>query len=332
MKSNRTCKGLFRGNGGMYMKERKIECSINLATSLLVAILNIAEIIFITKIKRRKKIYEIIIASLSVSDCLFGLSNAIICSIFLSKSWKQEDDLLETVYFAYVFFVFASIFHLVFIAVDRVMIVLIPFQYETIFTRKRLKIGIALLWILAFGISISTYVYYELRTSDSKPNDSNIRNSTLGSIMHKREKLCRKRFMKQSLQKHMKQNFAKGVKQSFQKTMKESLQKDMQLILSISIVASDILMILCYSTILYQINCKTRKCETAKGKKEEGLPLLCVFIAGVFVMFTLPFAITRLNLRYVPFWADYSMILNSGMNSVVYFFRGRLENYQTKDS
>ena len=114
--------------------------------------------------------------------------------------------------------------------------------------------------------------------------------------------------------------------------MKQGFQKKMTLVLSISIVASDLLMILCYSTIIYQINYKTRKSETVKSNKEEGLPFLCVFIAGVFVIFMSPFAITRLHLRYVPFWADCSMVLNSAMNSVVYFFRGILENYQTKDS
>ena len=79
--------------------------------------MNIAEIIFIAKIKRRKKIYEIILGNLSVSDCLFGLWKVKVCSIFLHKSWKSGDDLLKTVYIAYAFFILASIFHLVFVAV-----------------------------------------------------------------------------------------------------------------------------------------------------------------------------------------------------------------------
>ena len=115
-----------------------------------VVILNIAEIIFIARIKRKNRIYGIILLSLSVSDCLPGLSKAVIGSIFLSNSWEPEDDLFETAFIAYMFFILASILHLIFIAVDRVTIVLIPFQYETAFTRKRLKIGIDLLWILAF--------------------------------------------------------------------------------------------------------------------------------------------------------------------------------------
>ena len=160
--------------------------------------------------------------------------------------------------------------------------------------------------MLAFGISISTYIYYKGTVSERKSNSSNIQNNTSGLF---KQAKCFK----------------------MKTVMKQGFQEDMTLVLSIAIVVSDLLMILCYSTIIYQINYKTRKCETTKSKKEEGLPLLCVFITGVFVIFTLPFAITRLHLRYVPFWADCSMILNSGMNSVMYFFRSRLENYQTKE-
>ena len=64
-------------------RKLKLESSINLATSLLMAMLNIVEIIFIAKIKRRKRIYEIILASLSVSDCLFSLSSATLVLIRL---------------------------------------------------------------------------------------------------------------------------------------------------------------------------------------------------------------------------------------------------------
>ena len=77
---------------------------------------------------------------------------------------------------------------------------------------------------------------------------------------------------------------------------------------------------------------RKRKCKTTKSVKDEGLYLLCVFIAGVFVLFTSPFVITTFYLRQVPFWAKFCLILNSGMNSIVYFFRHRIESYQRKDS
>ena len=148
--------------------EMKLRPSIRLLTGVLLAILNLAEIIFIAKIKRRKRIYEIIIASLSVSDCLSSLSIAIISLISLSKLWKSAENLLLTTYIAPFFFILASIFHLILIAVDRVMVVSIPLQYKTIFTKKRQKIGIFLLWIFSLAITICTYIYYDVSTSGSK--------------------------------------------------------------------------------------------------------------------------------------------------------------------
>ena len=94
--------------------ERNLKLSIQLLTSHPEYCRNH----LIAKIKRRKRINEIILASLSVSDCLFSLSNAIIFSIFLAELPKSEEDLLEATYIAVVFFVLASVFHLTFIAVE----------------------------------------------------------------------------------------------------------------------------------------------------------------------------------------------------------------------
>ena len=99
--------------------------SIDLATGFLIAIFNIMEITVIARLKRKKRIYEVIVLSLSVSDCMFGFLNVIVSSIVLSQSC--QNNLLGRAYVFYVFFVMTSIFHLIFIAVDRLMIVLIPF-------------------------------------------------------------------------------------------------------------------------------------------------------------------------------------------------------------
>ena len=187
------------------------------------------------------------------------------------------------------------------------MIVLMPFRYDTIFTNKRQKIGIALIWVLGFAISISTYIYSTATAYESII--SRTQNNASTPISSKKNESSRSK-------KHMKRIFL----------------NDMELVLSISIVASDLLMILCYSTIIYQTSCKSRKCKTTKSKKDEGLPLLCLFIAGVFVIFTLPYAITRFYLGRVRCWAKICLILNSGMNCVVYFLRHRLKSFQSKDS
>ena len=276
--------------------------SIDLSTGALVAILNIVEIIMIAKIQLKKKIYEIILMSLSVSDCLFGFSNVIVSSIFLTQSCKYR-TLLEITYVTYVLFILTSIFHLVFIGVDRALIVLIPFKYETIFTTKRLKIGISLLWILALTIGVSSYIVFELKTygnSATRLDPLISQNNTIAS--RKKVRPIRGRRFQQSA----------------------------QLVLSIIIVILDLLMILCYLTIIYHVSYKNSKGMRIKRAEDQRLPVLCVVIASVFVTFTLPFAATRLYLGYVPFWANYCLILNSGMNSIVYFFRKKIEIWQKR--
>ena len=56
----------------------KREKSIELSLGVLIAILNLVEIIMIAKIKRKRKLYEILLLSLSVSDFMFGISNVFV--------------------------------------------------------------------------------------------------------------------------------------------------------------------------------------------------------------------------------------------------------------
>ena len=265
-------------DGNVYRK-------IDLAAGILIAILNIVEIAMIGKIRRKKRIYEIILLSLSVSDCMFGLSNVVVSSIYLSNT-NSYGELLETAYTSYAFFILTSIFHLIYIAVDRVMIVLKPLQYKSIFTSKRQKIGIAILWILAFVIGVTTYTAYELTEMEPAVSDT--------------------------------QN---------QPVSQNNFQKDIQLVLSIVIVVLDFSMVVSYGIIIYRMSYKKRKKLTPKSAKHERLPILCVLIAAVFVLFTMPYAIARVSFGSVPFWANFILLLNSGMNSLVYFFRQKIEKH-----
>ena len=115
--------------------------------------------------------------SLSVSDCMFGLSNVLVSSIFLSQNCHL--NLLGKAYAFYFFFVMASVFHLLFIAIDRVMTLLIPFRYQSILTKKRRRTCIAVLSILPLVIGITSYLIYELTTP--KPLFKKHRNSIITS-------------------------------------------------------------------------------------------------------------------------------------------------------
>ena len=58
--------------------------------------------------------------------------------------------------------------------------------------------------------------------------------------------------------------------------------------------------------------------------------ILCVIVAVVFVLFTLPYSLIFLAARDIPFWASMLLVSNSGMNSIVYCFRGKYEHYLDK--
>ena len=302
--------------------------SIDLATGFLIAIFNIMEISVIARLKRKKKIYEVIVLSLSVSDCMFGLSNVIVSSIVLSQNCGN--NLFGRAYAFYVFFVTTSIFHLIFIAVDRLMIVLIPFRYEAIFTTKRLKIGIAVLWILALVIGTASYLTYELTTPERsfRRLSNSIGASKQFTRTHNQSILTFEQSITKRTNLLSRNNSLKATPETRQLPMKQRFQPNAQLVLSIIIVTLDFLMVSCYSTIIYQMSLINKKNTAKRRRKEHRLPILCVAIASTFIIFTLPYAITRFYLGHVPFWANYILILNSGMNSIVYFFGQRIRKYQ----
>ena len=47
-------------------------------------------------------------------------------------------------------------------------------------------------------------------------------------------------------------------------------------------------------------------------------------------MCPVPFAVSKFVLGEVKFWGDMILLFNSGMNSVIYYFRTRIEHYQPK--
>ena len=98
----------------------------------IISIFNLIGIFRLAKLKK-KKIYEIKLLSLSVSDSMFGLSNVIVSSIIVSNLCRFE-ELSESSYVLYLVFVLQSIFHLIFIAIDRIILFLKPLHH--IITKK----------------------------------------------------------------------------------------------------------------------------------------------------------------------------------------------------
>ena len=286
--------------------DRRLRRLIDLSAGIITALLNLAEIILISKMKRRKKFYEIFLLSLSVSDFMFGLSNGFV--FILHAVWKcRSQDILEWAYTAYVFFVMASIFHLLFIALERLLAVARPIRYKTFFTRKKAYLFTASLWSLAILISVMIPEFMGTPKEQTMVISEQNQTSQSTPVTNSYSRITHVPPANGDLYRPPK------------------YITDAQFTLSVAIIIADILIFIFYSLIIYYTSAKTIKSNKTKDKK---LPIICMTIAAIFIFLTLPYVVTRLTLGSTPFWANLTLLMNSGMNSVVYFFRGKLEKYQ----
>ena len=288
----------------------KLKNSIYLTFGVLIAILNLVEIILIAKIKRKKKIYEILLLSLSVSDFMFGLSNVFVSIPYIASICRFQ-EVVEAAYTLYVFFVLTSIFHLLFITVDRLMAVLKPLKHKTYLSRRRFYIYLAILWILAVLISVLLQIIDNFTNTFEKkalvpkmPEQTFITTQITKSRIYRPPPPPR---LPDEPESHV-------------------FKRDMQFTLSVIIIIADLVIISSYSLIIYVTTFKTKNISRS-GNQSTRLPVICVAIAATFVLFTLPYALARLALGGVSFVPNFILVLNSGMNSIVYFFRVKVSRF-----
>ena len=307
--------------------DEKIKRSIDLTFGVLIAILNLAEIIMIAKIKRKKKIYEIVLLSLSVSDCMFGLSNVFVSIPYIASICRFQ-DLVETTYTLYVFFILTSIFHLLFITLDRLIAILKPFKHRTCLSRKRFYMFLAILWILAVMISALLKILDEFTNTFEKTGlRARMPIQVMRTTPIRNLRIYRTRRSPPSRSSSHPPTLPPGPKSN-------TFKADMQFTLSVIIIIADIVIISSYSLIIYLTTFKTKKVSSAQ-KQSNKLPIICIAIAATFVMFTLPYAIATFVIGVATFWPNFMLVLNSGVNSIVYFFRIKIskscQNKRKKD-
>ena len=241
----------------------------DLAIGFLVAVLNVIEIVIIARIKKRKK-YEVLLLSLSLSDCLFGISNVLLASLYISNECHAR-SLLECSYILYLFFVLTSMLHLTFMSIDRVIAVVKPFKHKFLLNQRRTNIIIAILWSFTLVACGSLFTADELKQL--------------------------------SIQK---------------------VEFEKEMIVSITIIVVDIVIIFSYSIIIYHHRLKN-KVATQLTKRQKKLPIICIILGATFALSTLPFALLVFTMEDVPFYANVILVGNSGVNSIVYFFRDKIE-------
>jgi len=274
--------------------DERLRRSVELTLGVIIALLNIMEIILILRLKRKKKIFEIVLLSLSVADLLFGLSNASVCVVFLGN-WKGE-SVFDVTYTSYFFFVLTSIFHLVFIAMDRLAAIVRPIRHNISMTRRKVYIFLGVIWIAAIATTLGLYL--------SNDRGYLFENK---SIIEEWKAKNRTKPPKNLL-------IRKG----------DTYRTLMQELLSYFILTADFILVIVYVIIIYKVQINNNK-NVVRGNEHRGtqikVSLLCVFVAVSFVVFTIPYAINRLATKSIQFWANIVLVSNSGMNSVIYFFR-----------
>ena len=311
--SNMTTVKIEAGCVGYSNDDEVLERSIDLSIGILMAILNIAEIIIILKIKRKKKVYEILLLSLSVSDCMLSFSNGFLYVLYGTNACKYE-VLLETAFTLYIFSVLSSIFHISLIALDRLLAVSRPLKHKVFSTRKKAYLSSGLLWILAILISALLQVINELTDTFRVPDY--MKQKEIQSLQETQEK-------NSSTKRFFEEEFSVNGPPLFTMTSKSNYHSGMEYTLSVVILVADVLIFSIYSLIIYHIT--SYKKMTNTKTKQKKLPIVCLAIGATFVLFTLPFVVAKLVLGYIPPWANRTLILNGGMNSIVYFFGGKLD-------
>ena len=111
---------------------------------------------------------------------------------------------------------------------------------------------------------------------------------------------------------------------------KSKFESQMHFLLSIFMIMTDITMIISYAVIVYVVSIKRNKIKRTTNKRKRLL-VICLAIGATFIIFTPPFAVTRFTMGMIIFWANMILITNSGLISMIYFFRGRLgQSNQTR--
>ena len=91
------------------------------------------------------------------------------------------------------------------------------------------------------------------------------------------------------------------------------------------IIVADTALVTIYGLIIAAIcnhHHNTHKHRSVKTSNVKRVLLVCILIALAFVVFTLPFSIQNFLNHGNPQWASILLVVNSGINSIVFFMRG----------
>lgn len=131
--------------------------------SFLAFTLNLIEILYLICQNRKKLVSEYLLISLAVADMCFALSICIVYILIIVnvKSAISYEHLYIFADQIVQFSIYGSLFHVLSISLERLIVVMFPLKTRTLVTKKNMKYTILTLWFLTFLLqgSVATYQY-----------------------------------------------------------------------------------------------------------------------------------------------------------------------------
>lgn len=273
---------------------------------IIVISVNVAEIIILARKKDKRKTYECFLLSLSVSDFVLGLTKIIF--VFTVWNFNQYDlkDLTYVASYSHVYYFFIpSILNLTWISFNRLWAIAKPISYKFTWTRKRVNRSIVFIWLVAIVTSISV-MGIDYKTQESYPTslcpifEDGFFNRTIPSNLGEILDECLRANRAISV------NFA----------------------LAIAIVIFNSMFIITNTAVVFISQAKKRQSNTlnksAPSKGEDKATFVCILTTLVFIVFTLPYVVDLFRGKFTEIF-DLLLLVNSAVNSFIYFFRNKLK-------
>ena len=266
-------------------EDAEILIVVEFVASVIVGILNTIQVVVISK-NRRKNNFDKVLLSLSCADFLFGVTNASLGVIYFADLKKQKT--FDIIYNIHLLCVLTSIVHLLFISIDRVLVIVQPLKHRIFMTGNRYNKTLRLIWVVTIVVSVVVYA-----TTTKPPPSRNMNNHNISTSL-------------------LDYKPPKG------KTQSERFKEKFLSYIILCVVS----MFLFIYTFIFQ------KSRTMKIKRANKVSLKCVMVILCFVVLTLPYSITYLATGDTYYWTHLLLVSNSGFNSIVYFFISYLERHE----
>ena len=143
-----------------------VSCIIFIIFGFSAAIANVTQFILLFRDRREITVFQMTLLSLAVVDFVTGICYGVVGSILLPQAVKRVDDLwrigaslwLTIVKQLKDYCVMISLFHILFIAVQRYAAVSMPLRYKTLLTKRRTGFILLVVWTAALVVgSIFTF-------------------------------------------------------------------------------------------------------------------------------------------------------------------------------